>query len=103
MQVNAMPYLVSSIILYLIIINAVGFLLMLMDKRAARKSAWRIPEARLMNIALSGGCFGIYAGMILLRHKTKHPKFRIGVPLLMAFYILLAVGMIILTIKRRVI
>jgi uncharacterized membrane protein YsdA (DUF1294 family) len=58
-----MPYLVSSIILYLIIINAVGFLLMLADKRAAKKSAWRIPEARLMSIALSGGCFGIYAGI----------------------------------------
>ena len=73
---------------------------MLIDKRAAKKSAWRIPEARLMGFALSGGCFGIYAGMMLSRHKTKHPKFSIGVPLIMAAYILLFVGLIIA--KRRI-
>lgn len=95
-----MPYLVYSIILYLIIINAVGFLLMLADKRAAKKSAWRIPEARLMSIALSGGCFGIYAGMMLFRHKTKHPKFSIGVPLIIVLYILLFVFLLI--VKRRI-
>ena len=95
-----MPYLFYSIILYLIIINAVGFLLMLADKRAAKKSAWRIPEARLMSIALSGGCFGIYAGMILFRHKTKHPKFSIGVPLIIVLYIMLFVFLLI--VKRRI-
>ena len=88
-------------ILYLIIINAAGLILMLADKCAARKSAWRIPEAVLMNTALFGGCFGIYWGMMLFRHKTKHPKFRIGVPLIMVFYILLAVGLIIIA-KRRI-
>ena len=65
---------------------------MLMDKRAAKKSAWRIPEARLMRIALAGGCFGIYAGMMLFRHKTKHLKFHLGVPVIMAVYCLLAIG-----------
>lgn len=88
-------------ILYLIIINAAGLILMLADKRAARKSAWRIPEAVLMRTAFFGGCFGIYWGMMLFRHKTKHPKFRIGVPLIMVFYILLAVGLIIIA-KRRI-
>ena len=97
-----MPYLLSILVLYLIIINAVGFLLMLADKRAAKKSAWRIPEARLMAIALWGGCFGTYAGMMLFRHKTKHPKFSIGVPVIMVFYILLAVGLLILITKRRI-
>ena len=90
------PYLFS----YLIIINAVGFFLMLADKRAAKKSAWRIPEARLMSIALSGGCFGIYAGMMVFRHKTKHPKFRIGVPLIIVLYIMLFVFLLIT--KRRI-
>ena len=91
----------NLIVLYLIIINAIGLLLMLADKRAAKKSAWRIPEARLMSIALSGGCFGIYAGMMLFRHKTKHPKFSIGVPLIIIFYILLFVGLLI--VKRRIV
>ena len=73
---------------------------MLADKRAAKKSAWRIPEARLMSIALSGGCFGIYAGMMLFRHKTKHPKFSIGVPLIIVLYIMLFVFVLI---KRRIV
>ena len=96
------PYLISFLVLYLIIINAAGFLLMLADKQAARKSAWRIPEATLMRIAFAGGCLGIYLGMIVFRHKTLHTKFRIGVPLILAFYILLAVGLVILIAKRRI-
>ena len=84
--------------LYLIIINAVGFLYMLMDKYRAKKNLWRIPEARLMLIAVLGGSIGVYAGMQLARHKTKHPKFSIGVPVIMVFYILLAVGVLILII-----
>ena len=77
------------IALYLIIINAAGFILMLRDKRAAQKSAWRIPEAVLMNTALFGGCFGIYWGMMLFRHKTKHPKFYLGIPALLALHIVI--------------
>ena len=91
----------NLIILYLIIINAVGLLLMLADKRAAKKSAWRIPEARLMSIALSGGCFGVYAGMMLFRHKTKHSKFRLGVPLIIVLYVMLFVFLLI--VKRRIV
>ena len=72
---------------YLILINAVGFVIMLADKIKAKRGAWRIPEARLMSIALSGGCFGIYAGMILFRHKTKHPKFTVTVPLLLILHV----------------
>ena len=96
------PYLISFLVLYLIIINAAGFLLMLADKQAARKSAWRIPETVLMRIAFTGGCLGIYLGMMAFHHKTLHTKFRIGVPLILAFYILLAVGLVILIAKRRI-
>ena len=81
------PYL----ILYLIIINAAAAGLMLYDKLAAKKSAWRIPEAFLMRIAVLGGCFGIFLGMHLFRHKTKHTLFTTGVPLIMLVYWLLAV------------
>ena len=72
------------VFLYLLIINAAGFLYMLTDKYRAKKNLWRIPEARLMGIALLGGSLGVLAGMNLARHKTKHPKFFIGVPLILA-------------------
>lgn len=77
--------------IYLILINALGLLIMLADKRKAIKKAWRIPEATLMTVAAIGGSIGILAGMQLFRHKTKHPKFTIGVPLILALQLLAAV------------
>ena len=44
---------------YLILVNAAGFLLMLIDKLKAKRGAWRIPEATLMGIALLGGSIGV--------------------------------------------
>ena len=74
----------KPILLYLLIINAAGFLLMLIDKWKARKNLWRIPEKTLLGIALIGGSIGSYAGMRLFRHKTQHPKFSIGIPVIIA-------------------
>lgn len=72
---------------YLTIINAVGFSFMLVDKRRAQKKRWRIPEATLMGIAAIGGSVGSLAGMYLFRHKTKHPKFTIGIPAILILQI----------------
>lgn len=77
--------------IYLAIINAVCFLFMLADKRKAQKKAWRIPEATLMGIAAIGGSLGGLLGMYTFRHKTKHPKFTIGIPVLLAIHIVVLV------------
>lgn len=79
---------------YLILINAAAFILMLADKQKAKKHKWRIPEATLMGSAALGGSIGALAGMYLFRHKTKHPKFTLGIPAillaqLVAAYLLL--------------
>lgn len=74
---------------YLLIINAAGFALMLADKHKARKNLWRVPEAVLMFAALAGGSVGSLAGMYLFRHKTRHPKFTIGIPLILAVQVIL--------------
>ncbi len=66
--------------IYLLVINAAGCLLMLVDKRRAQKKRWRIPEATLMGVAAAGGSVGVLAGMYLFRHKTLHKKFTLGVP-----------------------
>ena len=65
---------------YLLIINAAGFLLMRSDKVRARKNRWRIPEATLMTVAVLGGSVGSLLGMYTFRHKTRHPKFTLGIP-----------------------
>lgn len=75
------------ILLYLLIINAIGFLLMLVDKLKARKNLWRIPEATLMLVAVIGGSVGSLIGMYTVRHKTKHRKFTLGIPLILALQI----------------
>lgn len=75
--------------LYLLIINAIGFLLMLIDKQKARRGAWRIPEATLMGVAFIGGSIGSIAGMYLFRHKTRHPKFTVGLPIILIGHIIL--------------
>jgi len=68
---------------YLILINALALLLMLADKQKAKRGVWRIPEATLMGVAALGGSIGAIAGMYLFRHKTRHPKFYIGLPLIL--------------------
>lgn len=80
--------------LYLIIINAVGWLIMLIDKQKAKKKAWRIPEATLMGIAAIGGSLGSLIGMYQFRHKTKHKKFTIGIPLFLIGHIILLILLI---------
>jgi uncharacterized membrane protein YsdA (DUF1294 family) len=77
------------IVFYLIIVNALSFLLMLVDKYEAQNKLWRIPEAVLMAVAGIGGSFGCYLGMKVCRHKTRHKKFSIGVPIMMAIHILI--------------
>lgn len=88
--------LLSILIIYLIIVNAVGFILMLSDKQKAKKGAWRIPEATLMGVAAIGGSLGVFAGMRLFRHKTKHPKFFIGIPVIIILQIGIAVAICLL-------
>ena len=79
------------ILLYLLIINAVVFLLMLVDKYKARKNLWRIPETTLITSAVLGGSIGALLGMYLVRHKTRHPKFTVGIPLILTAQIALCV------------
>lgn len=79
------------ILLYLLLVNAAGFILMLADKAKAKKNKWRIPEATLLAVALVGGSIGSLIGMKTVRHKTKKPVFYIGVPFIIALQVLLAV------------
>ena len=74
---------------YLVIINALGFILMLADKRKAKKNRWRIPEATLLGIGLMGGSLGCTLSMRIFRHKTKHLRFSVGLPVMLVFQLLL--------------
>ena len=60
------------VFIYLIIMNALGFVLMRSDKEKAIRNKWRIPEKTLLLGTWLLGGVGAYAGMRLFRHKTKH-------------------------------
>ena len=74
---------------YLIIINIITFIIYGIDKQKAKRNLWRIPESRLLLLAIIGGSFGAYLGMHIWHHKTKHVKFRLGIPVMIAFQLLL--------------
>ena len=77
-------------LIYLLLLNAVGFGVMLYDKYLAKNNLWRIPEKTLLGIAAFGGSVGCLLGMYAVRHKTKHLKFTVGIPSILAAQIGLA-------------
>ncbi|WP_294404497.1 DUF1294 domain-containing protein [uncultured Clostridium sp.] len=81
----------KALFIYLTIINLIGFIVMFIDKSRAIHKEWRIPEKTLLMISAFGGSIGMFAGMHVFRHKTKHLKFTIGVPLIFIIEIIAAV------------
>ncbi len=79
------------ILIYLVVLNVTGLLLIGIDKGRAIRQAWRISEKALFVTALLGGSVGCWAGMYLFRHKTKHWYFVIGMPLILALQIMVGV------------
>ena len=68
--------------LYLVLINVIAVILCIIDKLKARINEWRIPEKTLFIVSAIGGSVGMYVTMNLVRHKTKHKRFMIGLPLI---------------------
>lgn len=74
---------ISVFAIYLIGINILTFLIFGADKWKAKRDKWRIPEDTLIWLAIVGGSVGALLGMYLFRHKTKHRKFQIGIPVIL--------------------
>lgn len=86
---------IKNIIIYLILINIIGFFIMFLDKQKAKKGRWRIPEKTILIITLLGGGIGTISGMYTFRHKTKKLKFTIGLPTILICEIIAIVYFII--------
>lgn len=74
----------------LTVVNAVAFIMYGIDKYRARNAKWRIPEATLLMLAVVGGSVGAWLGMKVWHHKTRHRKFRYGVPAILMLQIVVA-------------
>lgn len=80
----------GALAVWLIAINLVTFAVYGIDKRRARRGAWRVPEKTLFLLPLLGGSVGALLGMRVFRHKTKHWYFVWGVPAILLAQIALA-------------
>ena len=85
-----MPELWQAAAGYLAAVNLAAFALMGLDKRRARRGAWRISEKALFLPAVLGGALGGLLGMRVFHHKTKHWYFRFGLPALLIVQVILA-------------
>ena len=83
---------VKILLIYLVAINIITFIAYARDKRLAKKAnARRIPEKTLFLSAIFGGSIGAIIGMQAFRHKTKHNKFRYGIPVILAVQVAVAI------------
>ncbi len=82
---------IKIVIIYLIIISAVSVIITVFDKYAARRGMYRISERALLTAAAIGGSVAMYVTMLVIRHKTKHAKFMLGIPVIIVLQILLFV------------
>lgn len=85
---------VRNIIIYLVVVNIIGFLIMFVDKRKAEKNRWRIPEKTLFMFSMIGGSIGTLAGMYVFRHKTKKLRFAIGFPAILILQIIIVITLV---------
>lgn len=79
------------LVLALAAVNLLAFALYGLDKWKAKRDAWRTRESTLLLVAALGGSVGALLGMELFRHKTKHVKFKVLVPVFLVLHITLAV------------
>ncbi|MBR4073180.1 MAG: DUF1294 domain-containing protein [Clostridia bacterium] len=61
------------------------------DKHKAKTGGWRIRESTLWILSLSGGAAAMLFAMKLIRHKTKHTKFMVGIPAILFVQIMLLI------------
>lgn len=84
-----MPWYIEWLLFYLVIINVISVIVTIHDKSAARKNKWRVSEKTLFILSAAGAGLSIYLTMHLIRHKTLHKRFMIGIPVIIVIELLL--------------
>ncbi|MCL2531631.1 MAG: DUF1294 domain-containing protein [Oscillospiraceae bacterium] len=79
------------LLIYLAAISLFAMGITMYDKRAARRNKRRVPERTLLLIAALGGSVAMLATMWVIRHKTRHMKFMVGIPVIIAVQVAAAI------------
>ena len=77
------------VLLYFAVVNIIAFFMYGIDKRKAKRTKWRIPEATLLGVAVIGGSIGAWLGMKVWHHKTMHNRFKHGIPAIIIVQLLI--------------
>lgn len=72
----------NIIVGFFLIVNLLSYFAVGYDKYKAKRKGWRIAERSFFAMAVMGGAIGIFWGIRIFRHKTKHALFLYGIPLL---------------------
>ncbi len=74
----------SILAAYLIIISVISVIVCIYDKAISKtgRVSLRTPEAKLFSLSAMGGALAMFACMLIIRHKTKHLRFMLGIPLI---------------------
>ncbi|MBP2000892.1 uncharacterized membrane protein YsdA (DUF1294 family) [Paenibacillus shirakamiensis] len=71
------------LLLWFVVMNMIGYVVMAEDKKKAQRRRERTPERTLFLLAFIGGALGVLIAMYKKRHKTQHISFRVGIPALL--------------------
>lgn len=74
----------SIFLAYIAIISLISVIVCIYDKKISKKNRveLRTPEKNLMLLSALGGSVAMFITMQIIRHKTKHVKFMLGIPLI---------------------
>ena len=84
------PLYIKILFIYIIIISVISAAVTVYDKSMAIKHRWRVPENTLILLSAAGGSAAMYFTMLIIRHKTRHIKFMLGIPIILFFQIIAA-------------
>lgn len=75
------------VVCYFLFINIIAAVITLYDKWLAKNNKWRISERTIFLFSFAGAAVGVYLTMLLIRHKTLHKRFMIGLPLIIILHL----------------
>lgn len=73
------------LLIYFLVISLISIIICVYDKKISKKNnvKLRVPERRLLVFSALGGSIAMFITMLIIRHKTKHVKFMVGIPVIM--------------------
>jgi len=76
------------LIVYFGLISLASMVVTICDKVRSRKGQWRVSENTLLILSALGGSVAMYLTMHIIRHKTRHIKFMVGIPIIILFQLI---------------